>query len=86
MAKKVIGRKSAWIYESKIIPINLLQYEMTGLVDEGTPVDVYPDVSKVFNTLSHKILVDELMKNGLDKWTVRWIEKWQELPSSQGCH
>ena len=32
---------------------------------------VYFDFSKAFDTTSHNILIDKLMKYGLDKWTVR---------------
>lgn len=31
--------------------------------------------SKVFSTLSHKVLVGKLLKY-VDKWTTRWIEDW----------
>ena len=36
----------------------------------------YLDFSKTFDTFSHKILTDKLMKYGLDEQTVRWIGKW----------
>ncbi|PKU31592.1 rna-directed dna polymerase from mobile element jockey- hypothetical protein [Limosa lapponica baueri] len=50
---------------------------MTGLAVEGRAVDiVYLDLSKVFDTVSHKILIQKLMKYGLDEQTVRWIENW----------
>lgn len=45
-------------------------------VDEGRAVDVYLDFSSVFNTVSHNIVIDKLMKNGLDKRAVKWVEKW----------
>ena len=35
---------------------------------------VYLDFSKVFDTVSHNILIDKLRKCGLDEWTVRWID------------
>lgn len=57
---------------------NLINFcdEMTGLVDEGREVNiVYLDLSKDFNTVSHKFLIDKLMKYGLDQQTVRWIKK-----------
>ncbi|KAK4826088.1 hypothetical protein QYF61_005047 [Mycteria americana] len=31
---------------------------------------------KAFNTVCHKILIEKLMKYGLDEQTVRWIENW----------
>ena len=50
---------------------------MTSSVDEGTVVDVvYLNFSKAIDTVSHNILMDELMKHRLKKWTVRWIENW----------
>ena len=59
--------------------INLINFydEMTGLVDEQRAVDiVYLDkVAKVFDIVSHNILIDKLMRCGLDKWTMRWVEK-----------
>ena len=51
--------------------------EMTGSVDEGKAVDViYLDFSEAFDIVSHNILVKKLLKYGLDKQTVRWIENW----------
>ena len=50
---------------------------MTSQIDEGRAVDVvYLDFSKVFDTVSHNILIDKLRKCGLDEWTVRWIGIW----------
>lgn len=38
------------------------------MVEEGRGMDVvYLDVSKAFSTVSDKILVDELIKYGLDR-------------------
>lgn len=45
--------------------------EMTGFVDEGRAEDVvYLDFGKVFDTLSHKILLEK-MKHGMDEYAVR---------------
>ena len=44
---------------------NLITFydEMTGLVDEGTAVDiVYLDFRKASDTVSHKILLEKLTK------------------------
>lgn len=34
------------------------------------------DFNKTCNTISHSILIEKLMKCGLDKWTARWIENY----------
>lgn len=36
---------------------------------------VYLDFTKAFNTAFYKIIVEKLMKCGLDEETVRWTEK-----------
>jgi len=36
----------------------------------------YIHFSKLFNTVSHNILIDKLTHYRLDKWVVRWIENW----------
>lgn len=41
---------------------------MTGLVDKGRAVDIiYLCFSKAYDTISHYILTQKLMKYGLDK-------------------
>ena len=37
---------------------------------------VYLDFSKVFDTVSHRVLVKKNKEGGMDEWMVRWIEKW----------
>ncbi|RMC06857.1 hypothetical protein DUI87_16306 [Hirundo rustica rustica] len=50
---------------------------VTCLVDAGRAVDVvYLDFSKVFDTVSHSILLDKLAACGLDRSTLRWIRNW----------
>ena len=34
------------------------------------------DFNEAFDTVSHKILKEKLVKYGLDEWTVRWTENW----------
>lgn len=47
--------------------INFYQ-EVAGLVDEGKTVDiVYLDISKAFNTVFYKALIDKLLMHGLDE-------------------
>lgn len=49
--------------------------EMTSSVDEGRSVGVvYLDFSKVLYHVSHNILIYELRKYGLEKWTLRWLK------------
>ena len=50
---------------------------IAGWVDGERAVDVvYCDISKAFDTISHKILVMKLRKCGIDEWTMSWIENW----------
>ncbi|KAK4826699.1 hypothetical protein QYF61_010708 [Mycteria americana] len=59
--------------------IATLDDEVTGLVDNAREVDVvYLYLIKAFDPVSHNILIDELTKYGLCKWTVRWIENWAQ--------
>ena len=37
---------------------------------------IYPDLCKIFNTVSLDILITRLEKNGFDGWTTRWIRYW----------
>ncbi|KAK4831780.1 hypothetical protein QYF61_019093 [Mycteria americana] len=37
---------------------------------------VYLDFRKAFDTAFHKILIEKLLKRGLDEQTVRWTENW----------
>jgi len=54
-----------------------LYNEMASSVDERRGADVvYLDIVEASDTLSYNILVDKLMKYGLDKWTVRQFENW----------
>lgn len=67
--------------------LDSLSNGITALGKKGRGMDiVYLDVSKIFNTVSYKILVDESIKYGLDKERVRWTENWLELSSSENCH
>lgn len=43
---------------------------------------VYFDFSKIFDTVSHNILVDKMMKYGLDK---QWVGLKTELRGSKHC-
>lgn len=37
---------------------------------------VYLDFSKVFDTVSHNILVVKLRKHEIGEWIVMWAENW----------
>ncbi|XP_009286374.1 PREDICTED: E3 ubiquitin-protein ligase MARCH11 [Aptenodytes forsteri] len=37
---------------------------------------VYLDFSKAFATVSHGLLLEKLMRDGLDKWSVGWVGNW----------
>jgi len=67
------------LHEGQSCLTNLIAFysSMTSWVDEGRAVDVvHLDVSKVFHTVSHNMLIDKHRKRGLDEWTVRWTENW----------
>ncbi|KAK4817476.1 hypothetical protein QYF61_015810 [Mycteria americana] len=56
---------------------NLISFydKVTHLVDEGKAVDVvYLDFSKVFDTVSHSILLEKLAAHGLDRCTLHWVK------------
>jgi len=77
--KKVIRSSQHGFTKGKSCLTNLIAVydDMTGWVDEGRAVDVvYLDFSKVFDMVSHNILLGKLRKCGLDEWSVRWIENW----------
>ncbi|KAJ7404106.1 RNA-directed DNA polymerase from mobile element jockey-like protein [Willisornis vidua] len=58
---------------------NLISFydQVTHLVDEGKAVDVvYLDFSKAFDTVSHNILLEELVARGLDGGILCWVKSW----------
>jgi len=75
--KKVIRSSQHGFTKGKSCLTNLIAFYdgMTGWIDEGRAVYVvYLDFNKVFNTVSHNILLGKLRKCGLDEWSVRWTE------------
>ncbi|KAK4830388.1 hypothetical protein QYF61_010899 [Mycteria americana] len=55
---------------------NLIAFydKVTCLVDVGRAVDiVYLDFSRAFDKVSHSLLLEKLMRYGLDKWSVGWF-------------
>ncbi|KAK4816775.1 hypothetical protein QYF61_022887 [Mycteria americana] len=58
---------------------NLISFydKVTCPVDEGKAVDVvYLDFSKVFDTVSHSIVLEKLAAYGLDRCTICWVKNW----------
>ncbi|GAB0181952.1 mitochondrial enolase superfamily member 1 [Grus japonensis] len=58
---------------------NLISFydKVIHLVDEGKAVDVvYLDIGKVFDTISHSILLEKLATHGLDGRTLCWVKNW----------
>lgn len=82
IGKKVIAKRMD-LWKQHHAQTDLIAYPMGSLPWVKA---VYLDVSKIFNTVSYKILVDESIKYGLDKERVRWTENWLELSSSENCH
>jgi len=75
--KKVIRSSQHGFTKGKSCLTNVTAFfsGVTGWVDEGRAVDVVClDCSKAFDTDSHNILLGNLRKCGLDKWTVMQIE------------
>jgi len=57
---------------------NLISFyhQVTCLVDEGKAVDVvYLDFSKAFDTVSRRILLENLVARGLDRCTLHWVKR-----------
>ncbi|KAK4830236.1 hypothetical protein QYF61_009303 [Mycteria americana] len=68
--KKITRSSQYGFNKGKSCLTNLIKFynELTVLVDEGRAVDiVYLDCSKVFDIASHKILIEKLLKYGLDE-------------------
>ena len=58
---------------------NLISFydQVTRVVEEGKAVDVvYLDFSKVFDTVSHCFLLENLSAHGLDKFTLCRVKNW----------
>jgi len=68
--KMVIGGNQHGFMERKSNLTNLIAFcdKMTGLMDRGTVMDIfYLSFNKVFGTVSYKILIDKVMKYGLEE-------------------
>lgn len=98
--KKVIGSNQCGFTNRKSCVTNVMafQNDMISLMDEGKALDIaYLDFSKAFDIVSYNILIDQLTKQELDKWTVRQTEnrlndcdqwgcyQWHKVASHQWC-
>ena len=49
-------------------------------MDEGGAEDlVFPVFLKAFDTDPHEIILEKLLRYGLEEQTVRWIENWLNI-------
>lgn len=58
---------------------NLIKFynDLSDLTAEGSAADiVFLDFSEVFDNISHKILIENLLIYRLDKQTLRWTKNW----------
>lgn len=75
----VINQSQHGFVTNKSCQTNLNSFydRITKWVDQGNAVDVvYLDFSKAFDKVSHSILIEKMVKYGVDKRTVRWIQNW----------
>lgn len=58
---------------------------VTPLVDEGYSISgcSLPGLSKVFDTISHSILLEKLAAHHLEKCNVCWVENWMAEPKER---
>ncbi|KAK4831142.1 hypothetical protein QYF61_015445 [Mycteria americana] len=77
--KHMIGKSQHRFTKGESCLTNLITFyhKVTCSVDVGRAVDtIYLDFSKAFNTFSHSILLEKLMRYALAKWSVRWVRIW----------
>jgi len=71
--RRVVGSGQHRFMNAKSVLTNLIAFcdELSGMMHEVRAVAiVYLLFNKAFNTVSHNILIDKLMKYRLVKWTV----------------
>ena len=44
---------------------------------------VYLDFSKAFDMVFHSIVITKLVRYGLDKWTIKWVEIWLDCQAQR---
>jgi len=74
--KHVLGKSQHGFTKGKLCLTNLIAFgdKVTSLADVGRTVDIaYLDFSKAFNMVSHSLLLEQLMRYALDKWSMRWM-------------
>ncbi|GAB0207760.1 mitochondrial enolase superfamily member 1 [Grus japonensis] len=77
--KHVIGKSQHGFTKDKSCLTNLIAFydKVTCSIDVGQAVDiVYLDFSKAFDTVPHSLLLEKLMRYGLDKWSMQWVGNW----------
>ncbi|GAB0209293.1 mitochondrial enolase superfamily member 1 [Grus japonensis] len=77
--KHVIGKSQHRFTKGKLCLTNPIAFynKVTCSVDVGRAVDiVYLDFPKAFDTVPHSLLLEKLMRYGLDKRSVRWMRNW----------
>jgi len=75
----VIGCSQHRLKRGKHCLINLISVheKVIHLVDKGKPIDaIFLDFSKVFDTVSHSILLNEMPNIQLDKYKTQRVNNW----------
>ncbi|GAB0206599.1 mitochondrial enolase superfamily member 1 [Grus japonensis] len=77
--KHVIGKSQHRFTKGKSCLTNLIAFydKVTCSVYVGRAMDtVYLDFSKAFDMVPHSLLLEKLMRYGLDKWSMWWVGNW----------
>lgn len=77
--KKIIRSSQHGFTKGKSCLTNLIKSynDLSDLTDEESAADiVYLDFNEVFNNISHKILIENLLIYRLDERTLRWTKNW----------
>ncbi|PKU42725.1 rna-directed dna polymerase from mobile element jockey-like [Limosa lapponica baueri] len=73
--KQVIGFTKD---KSCLANLMALYNRFTTLADKGRTTDIiYLDSCKIFDTVTHDILVSKLEQHGFDGWNTWWIRSWR---------